>query len=398
MKEHFETQHCIAGVGKLRVVIWLIAVLMTTLSPNAFSAEVDGRVGEMRFNQIQYIGTHNSYHVAPMQALGMLMVATDYEESPEWPAERLIHALDYTHVPITTQLELGMRQFELDVHYDPAGSKFSNPGGLRLLQATEWPVWISFDPQEDLKRPGFKVFHAADTDVGSTCFVLVDCLSEIKDWSDANPYHFPIIIQIEAKERSKKPIAEGYEPVEEVEFDREVWNELEAELLSVFARHRIVTPDDVRGSRRTLRQAILKDGWPKLSDMAGKVVFTLLDKKGPTNRYVGQQENLQRRLLFVSVKPDHPAASWMRVTDTYYEKIPTWVDRGFMVLTRADAHSVEARENDVNKRNKALEVGAHFILTDYAIPDRRFSNYHVRFDSGKFVRCNPVTWDKECPF
>ena len=80
---------------------------------------------ELKLNQIQVIGTHNSYHLAPESALlQMIGVAS----------ERAAQAIDYSHAPLAKQLtELGIRQVELDVYADPAGKLFSKPVGKNLL-------------------------------------------------------------------------------------------------------------------------------------------------------------------------------------------------------------------------------------------------------------------------
>ena len=64
-----------------------------------------------------------------------------------------------------------------------------------------------------------------------------------------------------------------------------------------------------------------------------------------------------------------------------------------MVRTRADADTVQSRKNDVNQREKALASGAQFVSTDYAEPDRRFSDYSVRFPAGQVARSNPISGD-----
>jgi hypothetical protein len=69
------------------------------------------------------------------------------------------------------------------------------------------------------------------------------------------------------------------------------------------------------------------------------------------------------------------------------------VSEGFLVRTRADADTVQARKNDVRQREQALSSGAQFVSTDYAVPDRRFSDYSVRFPRGQVARSNPVSGD-----
>jgi hypothetical protein len=50
-----------------------------------------------------------------------------------------------------------------------------------------------------LKKPGIKVFHVTDFDPDSVCHTFIDCLKQLKSWSDANPRHVPITIDLELK-------------------------------------------------------------------------------------------------------------------------------------------------------------------------------------------------------
>jgi len=97
----------------------------------------------------------------------------------------------------------------------------------------------------------------------------------------------------------------------------------------------------------------------------------------------------------VSVPPSHPAAAWMKDNDAVedFDRIQRLVKAGFLVRTRADADTVEARTNDTRRRAKALASGAQFISTDYPEANPAFSPYAVRFDEGIVVRINPVNGD-----
>ncbi len=391
---------------KLKNCLLLCTLISTLLGCSTASSqtsqfasdrEVSGNIGELHLNQLQYIGTHNSYHIAPNGALKTLIRLLDYKESKSWPASKLLPALDFTHIPISTQLELGMRQFELDIHYDPKGGKFSNPGALRVLQSSDVPSSINYDPNGDLRKPGFKVFHGG-IDVESTCLLLKKCLTEIKTWSDSNPGHFPIIIQIEAKEGQKRALAEAYKPIPEPNFGLKAWQDLEGEILTVFKKSQIITPQDIQGSHRNLNKAIREDGWPKLKDISGKVMFLLLNKKKPTNRYEKARPDLKHKLFFTSVGEGQKNTAWLRVPDPNYPDSRRFIRNDLLITVQADVHTIQSRLNDTKRRDKTFSLGAHFILTDYAIPDKRFSDYQVRFGPNKYVRCNPVTFSGVCPF
>jgi hypothetical protein len=67
------------------------------------------------------------------------------------------------------------------------------------------------------------------------------------------------------------------------------------------------------------------------------------------------------------------------------------VREGYLVRTRADADTREARAEDTSRRQLAFDSGAQFISTDYYEPDPRFGgHYQVIFPDGRYVRENPL--------
>ncbi len=99
----------------------------------------------LRMNQVQVLGSHNSYHLAPDQAVLDGVAAFSAPLAAE---------LDYSHRTLTEQLhEFGIRQFELDVYPDPDGSRFAERPALDLVGLPT----ASGEPALD--EPGFKVFH-----------------------------------------------------------------------------------------------------------------------------------------------------------------------------------------------------------------------------------------------
>ncbi|MGP0064898.1 MAG: Ca2+-dependent phosphoinositide-specific phospholipase C, partial [Isosphaeraceae bacterium] len=82
--------------------------------------------GEPRLNQIQVIGSHNSYHIAPTEAILQLIASTGKSRA---------QGLDYTHRPLGEQFgQLGIRQIELDVFADPKGGLFAEPHLRKLVK------------------------------------------------------------------------------------------------------------------------------------------------------------------------------------------------------------------------------------------------------------------------
>ena len=116
----------------------------------------------VRLNQIQTLGTHNSYHVAPPPPLLSMLgeAARDIE---------------YSHRPLTEQLSvLGIRKLELDVFADPDGGRFRRPAGLRMVEGLD-PI----DPA--LSKPGFKVLHTPGIgDISTPVFAAMLLLQAVR--------------------------------------------------------------------------------------------------------------------------------------------------------------------------------------------------------------------------
>lgn len=333
----------------------------------------------VRLNQIQVIGTHNSYHRRGHDSLLTLIAQVKPGAQRE---------LDYGHRPLPEQLaELGIRQIELDCFADPDGGRYAKPlGRERVVQAGLPPV-PDHDPAGRLREPGIKVLHVPDIDFASSALTLADALRQVREWSVKHPRHVPVFIMLELKEDSVGP---GF--TQPIPFDPAQLANLEQEILSVFPRESILTPDDVRGRAANLPAAIRTAGWPLLDSVRGRVMFGLDNEGAVRDRYLEGHPALEERLAFVSVPPTNPAAAWMKRNDAVadFEEIQELVQTGFLVRTRADSGTEEARTNDTRKRARALASGAQFVSTDYPEPDTRFSPYRVLLPGGVIARSNPV--------
>lgn len=337
--------------------------------------------GEVRLNQIQVIGSHNSYHVAPDPAVLEFIAATQPKSA---------RSLAYTHRPLAEQFAaLGVRQIELDVFADPAGGRYADPKARKTLAALGRDAGPDPDPAGVLKEPGMKVLHVPDVDFRTTAPTLVDALRQVRAWSKKNPRHVPLFVLVELKESGPPGLTRP------AAFDRGALDALDAEIRSVFEPSEVVTPDDVRGVAATLPEALRQRGWPTLDATRGKVMFALDNEDAIRDRYLDGHPALRGRVMFASVAEGHPAAAWMKVNDPVrdFDRIRRLVAAGFLVRTRSDADTAEARANDTGRREKALASGAQFVSTDYAEPDPALSPYRVRLPGGVVARANPVNGD-----
>lgn len=368
----------------------LLAALAALLCPVAaapLAAAPDPDAG-VRLNQVQVVGSHNSYHLEPPPAEKRvrMLVAGEGEQ-----------ALEYTHAPLGTQFATqGVRQIELDVFADPRGGRYANPL-LRFLAGG--------GPHDSaMNAPGTKVLHIQDIDYHSNCLTLVRCLREVEGWSEANPGHVPLAVQLEFKDQ---PLAGdllglgallGINPLP---WTAERMDAVDAEIRSVFPAERIITPDSVRGSRDTLEQAVLQDGWPTLAASRGKVLF-LMDNTGAyRERYLAGHPSLRGRVLFTASAPGQPDAAFIKENDPLGANLARIQDearRGYIVRTRADSDTDEARRNDTTMRDAALASGAQYVSTDYPAPGiaARFGGSPYVVSLPQPARCNPINAPAGC--
>ena len=197
------------------MILW---ACQPTPTKTADSASADNRLidnidPDTPFNHIQVFGTHNSYHIAP-----------ESNTVAEW---------NYTHDPLDIQLDKGIRQFEIDVVWDP-------------------------------EREVIAVQHVPIIDARSTCDLLLDCLLVVTDWLDAHPNTVPLQILIEPKTE----IATWSMTPHMDQLDDELRQGLGTRLWTV---------DDQWGEYQTLRQSVVEGGWPTVGELQGKVLLALLD-------------------------------------------------------------------------------------------------------------------------
>lgn len=332
---------------------------------------------DVKMNQVQYLGTHNSYHIAPRPDVFEALLAFIPDVAP---------TLQYTHVPLTEQFtEQGIRQIELDVFDDPDGGLYAERKALSIFNEPT----ASGIPQLD--APGLKVIHVQEIDYRTTCYTFVSCLEEVKAWSDDNPNHLPITILVEAKDEAiPDPLNLGF--AVPLPFEAAALNRVDEEVRSVFSDDRLITPDDVRGDAVTLEQAVLTNGWPPLSWARGRIMFALDNGGNIRDQYVDGYPSLTGRVMFTDSPSGTAEAAFMKKNNPLASpgEIADLVAQGYIVRTRADADTTQSRENDSTRAEAALSSGAQFISTDYPVPDTTFSSYQVTIPGGGIARCNPV--------
>ncbi len=289
----------------------------------------------LRLNHIQVKGTHNSYHVESEGAMA------------QWK---------YTHAPLDVQLQdQGIRQVELDVHWD-----------------------------SDLLA--FTVHHIPLADPGTTCATFKECLTILKTWSDAHPGHQVLYVLVEPKD----DVDEEWEKIVGHYAD------LDAEILSVWPRQRLVVPDDVRGARATVAEALQKDGWPTLGSTRSKAFFILLDTSEHRDNYLLLHPNSEGGVFFLRGEGGEP---WCGVIENGNPvrdeaEIQANVAAGYLQRTSPDGVGDSDASNQAGA-DAAQRLGAHIISTDYPVQTAAGA-YWFDLAGGTPSRCNPVTAPPEC--
>ena len=302
--------------------------------------------------------------------------------------------LEYEHVSLTEQVRLGLRKLELDIFYDPEGGLLSSPYGLQLVRSRGVEP-VEYDVDGLMGQPGFKVLHVQDIDYRSNCLTLKVCLNELKTWSDENQDHLPLFISFNAKDQ-KIPLPGAVEPLP---FGEAAFDALDDELVSVLGRDKLFVPDDLRGPYRTLQEAILKQGWPALSEVRGKFIFILDEGGAKLESYTRSHPSLEGRILFVNAVEGSPESAIRIVNDPIKnaQYIQQLVRAGYIVRTRADANTEEARSGDSSRREAAFASGAQLISTDYyQLPNLFGTDYVVTMPGARVALCNPISANASC--
>lgn len=346
-------------------------------SPNKSTEPQVSQADSLHLNQIQVIGSHNSYK-SGIEAGVLALIAQVI------PAQA--KALDYRHISLTEQLDLGLRNLEFDVFHDPAGGRYAKPFGLQALQLQGVKPG-AFDPKGVLAQPGMKMFHIQDIDFRSHHLLLKNALFALKKWSNAHPRHLPVFVTVNTKD----DVLDRPGFTRPLPFTKAALDSLDRELFDYFGE-KLLTPDFVRGRHGSLREAILTEGWPLLDDVRGKFMFVLDQWGEKIKRYVEGHPSLKGRAMFVNSQKEAPEAAVMIMNDPKDQEaqIKSLVQAGFLVRTRADADTREARTGDYTRFEAAKRSGAQIITTDYYQADERLkTGYKVQFDDGVFYRTHP---------
>jgi hypothetical protein len=319
----------------------------------------------LRLDQIQMVGTAESYKQRPSPAVMRLIRMGGKEHA---------QALDYGQPSLAAQLEGGL---------------LKNPAAASMAMDVLPDKYV-----DAMKKPGFKTVHVLDVDYNSSCLTLTDCLKQVADWSNNHPRHLPIVIALSTND-ARTPMPGATKPLD---CDTDALDALEAEVRAAFPADHIITPDQVRGSHATLREAVTAHNWPKLGESRGKVMFVLNDTAEKVRAYQGSRKSLEGRALFVATDQASPAAAFISFPDPRKDatRIADAVKRGFLVITKADANAREARSNDTSRRDAAFASGAQIVQTNFAAADKAIGPYRVSLADNAAALCGKALAPEHC--
>lgn len=384
----------------------------------------------VRYNQVQMISAHNSYHVAPRPAL----VALIRQLLPGAEGAQLAAAAEYTMPPLPDLLsKAGVRSIELDTYADSEGLKWAFRTPLLLFGLDP------YDRDPAMLAPGFKVLHLDNIDFETTCKTMAACLEALRAWSDSHPQHLPITIKLEIKTDA---LRDNFEPaqLENVNdviagntpadadppwpttlpaaepLDANTITALMEEVVTALGgESRIVTPAEVlagAGANATLRAALTGDtpsgAWPLIDDMRGRFVLVSTGPRSALQAAYGP--DLADSPVFSRLYVEQPPAladipddvvfvelDSVSTAPAFGEAVAALVRSGFIVHARADKDTVEARSGDTAPFELLLASGCHHIMTDFPVAPTLFQGtYAPRLQNGQAMRCNSVSAPEGC--
>jgi hypothetical protein len=248
------------------------------------------------------------------------------------------------------------------------------------------------------------VLHIPDVDYQTHYYTFKSMLTALKTWSEAHPNHLPVFLHIETKETAVTdvvPLLSIVGLAQTIKYTPALSDNIDTEIKAVFGDglDKVITPDKVRGTFATLKEAVRANNWPTIGESRGKFIFVM--EGGAQEEYLQGHPSLQNRAMFVYTEnDDKDESAFLIYNDANRNKdsITLAVRNNFIVRTRADGTNKQNKTGDYTQQNNAFSSGAQIVTTDYYRPDPRyitspgiFTNYSCRFPNGELARINAVS-------
>ena len=282
-------------------------------------------------NALQMLGTHNSYHRKPA-----VVFHRDHK---------------YTHESIETQLRMGMRHFELDIHV------------------------------ASLNKYKFRVLHLQLFDDKTSCKNIHECIAPAHAWSlEKNKEHNPIVFMIEIKDK----FAESIRTFATKGSRSTQLKKIEQEILNAWPSGGIITPQDTETT------------WPyPLQAAKGKAIFLLRTNKKHTKNleimHILPHVNINS-LEKINEKKTHFITTETIKNQNDANKVKNLTERG--VIVRMRIHKPHENPKRTKNMQWAEEAGVQLIATDHPPVEKkscciqRHTSTHTQFSNGKTVKIN----------
>ncbi len=322
-------------------------------------------------NEYRVLASHNSYKVKPDPRVSVFLNRVKKKLGEENDPIQL----EYSHESLSIQLDsFDVRGFELDIYADPIGGRYYKRSINGFVCGKRKRSKIT-----ELKQPGFKIIHIPDVDYETNYYSLKSALSELVLWSNNNPAHSPVYVNIEAKgsamgNKSRFLRLIGFKNA--IPFDSIIYDDLNNEIIQSIPANKLISPRQFQGNFTSIRDRIDSAGWPHMSEFDGKIFFIL---EGDRSDWYAEQLNKGKDLpMFVYGNKEDPMTLFvMRNQPIGIEEEIRELTTKFIVRTRSDAGTMDARTNDQTRKIAAIKSGAQIISTDYYRPDLNLSDFSV---------------------
>ena len=102
--------------------------------------------------------------------------------------------------------------------------------------------------------------------------------------------------------------------------------------------------------------------------------------------------------MFVRSTPGQPRSAFLLMDNAIVrqKEIQAWVKAGYLVRTRSDIETYEAKVNDMTRANAAFSSGAQVVSTDFFKPGNPYgTSYVVTVPGGEVARLNPIFFPEQ---
>lgn len=297
----------------------------------------------VKFNEVAFLGTHNSYQTLPTKEQKALMKTLDFfalgfvETKTEFQMDTL-----------TEQLDLGIRNLEIDV----------------IVQETD-------------DGTKFRVCHKQLLENTSSCYDFELALKEIKLWSDNNPNHLPITVIIEPK--GKVVETGGFKT-----FSLDYCNQMDEIIRNTLGSSHL-SPAQMLRDYKNFKEMRFADDWLTLGETRGKIMVLLHDCN-VTDSYIAQDESIKTQAMFPMLRYDDRNETYTSFVlnndpNSAVEQNNELVHEcKLIVRTRADDYPTFSDE----RYNKANKCGSQIMTTDYPRRVNKTDNHIYDFDGYMF--------------